>query len=153
MPAFNFHVVTDSSDLSSVLGVFSPELDAPIGRNYVLPLVREWTDPASGGSLTRTNSVSGIPERFYEYKHATPFIPFCILVYARIGVGFDTSPNFYSWFVEWPYKPSQLAPRIKQATSTPGVCRLDVMDDGHYLFQLGRPGGGSVLMHFDVSSL
>jgi len=133
------------STIPGHFGVFA----AP--RVYVAPTAAPWTDPAGGaGELNRLNSVSGVTERYYKVLRG-PGQPVSLLLEATISGALDTSSSFVAWYVEWPFQGTDPEPPIVQDASLPGVCRLDLTKDGHYLFELWRPGGGAILAHFDVT--
>lgn len=139
--------VPQGFSVGSSLSAFAPGV-----RPYVSPASLVWTDPAGGpGQITRTNAVSGISERYLKVKHiANQTVS--LLVVPTIGEALDASTDFAGWFVEWPLQGTEPEPTIIQDGYQSGVCRLDLKLDGHYLFQLWRPGGGAVLVHFDVST-
>lgn len=121
-------------------------------HTYTVPALVPWTDPAGAGGIDRLNAVSGIPERYYKVTHGAG-VPVSFLVAAVLPDGsFDTSADFVGWYVEWPFIGSAIEPPSFPDPDFPGIYRLELVEDGHYLFELWRPGGGAVLLHFDVAS-
>lgn len=121
---------------------------------FVAPATVDWLDPAEVDLPSRINPTFGHPLRSVRVTLSGPGH---VLVEAveNAGAGneqvLSLASGYVPWYVEWPRAGAVTEPPTLQDANVSGVCRLPLVENGHYQWEMYRPSNGAVIANFDVA--